>query len=106
MAKHGVIGLMRTLANELAPHFIRANSIHPSSTFTKMINNAAIWEVFAPGVENPTEADFGDTFTALNLLPIPWMLDRSGRYLKRRRVSRLRRVPLRHGGDLADRRRL
>jgi SDR family mycofactocin-dependent oxidoreductase len=73
MAKHGVIGLMRTLANELAPHFIRANSIHPSSTFTKMINNAAIWEVFAPGVENPTEADFGDTFTALNLLPIPWM---------------------------------
>jgi (+)-trans-carveol dehydrogenase len=73
MAKHGVIGLMRTLANELAPHFIRANSIHPSSTFTKMINNAAIWEVFAPGVANPTEADFGDTFTALNLLPIPWM---------------------------------
>jgi (+)-trans-carveol dehydrogenase len=73
MAKHAVVGLMRTLANELAPHFIRVNSIHPSSTFTKMINNPAIWAVFAPGVENPTEADFGDTFTALNLLPIPWM---------------------------------
>jgi SDR family mycofactocin-dependent oxidoreductase len=72
MAKHAVVGLMRTLANELAPKFIRANSIHPSSTFTKMINNEAIWEVFAPGVENPTEADFGDTFAALNLLPVPW----------------------------------
>jgi SDR family mycofactocin-dependent oxidoreductase len=72
MAKHAVVGLMRTLAAELAPKMIRCNSIHPSSTFTKMINNPAIWEVFAPGVENPTEADFGDTFASLNLLPVPW----------------------------------
>jgi SDR family mycofactocin-dependent oxidoreductase len=72
MAKHAVVGLMRTLAAELAPKMIRSNSIHPSSTFTKMINNPAIWEVFAPGVENPTEADFGDTFASLNLLPVPW----------------------------------
>jgi NAD(P)-dependent dehydrogenase (short-subunit alcohol dehydrogenase family) len=73
MGKHAVVGLMRTLANELAPHFIRANTIHPSSTFTKMIDNEAIWNAFAPGVQNPTVADFGDTFTAMNLLPIPWM---------------------------------
>ena len=72
MAKHAQVGLMRTLANELAPHFIRANSIHPSSTFTKMIDNAAIHAAFAPGVENPTVADFGDKFTAMNLLPVPW----------------------------------
>jgi len=67
-----VIGLMRSLANELAPQMIRVNSIHPSSTFTKMINNPAIWEAFAPGVENPTEADFGDTFESLNMLPVRW----------------------------------
>jgi SDR family mycofactocin-dependent oxidoreductase len=73
MGKHAVVGLMRTLANELAPHFIRANTIHPSSTNTKMIQNEAIWSAFAPGVENPTVDDFGDTFTAMNLLPIPWM---------------------------------
>jgi SDR family mycofactocin-dependent oxidoreductase len=73
MGKHAVVGLMRTLANELAPHFIRANTIHPSSVFSKMIDNEAIWSAFAPGVENPTVADFGDTFTAMNLLPIPWM---------------------------------
>jgi SDR family mycofactocin-dependent oxidoreductase len=72
MAKHAVVGLMRSLANELAPQMIRVNSIHPSSTFTKMINNAAIWEAFAPGVENPTEADFGDTFESLNMLPVRW----------------------------------
>jgi (+)-trans-carveol dehydrogenase len=73
MGKHAVVGLMRTLANELAPHFIRVNTIHPSSTNTKMIQNEAIWSAFAPGVENPTVDDFGDTFTAMNLLPIPWM---------------------------------
>ncbi|MBW0103462.1 mycofactocin-coupled SDR family oxidoreductase [Pseudonocardia sp. KRD291] len=73
MGKHAVVGLMRTLANELAPHFIRANTIHPSSTNTKMIQNEAIWSAFAPGVENPTVDDFGATFTAMNLLPIPWM---------------------------------
>jgi (+)-trans-carveol dehydrogenase len=72
MAKHGVVGLMRTLANELAPHFIRCNSVHPSSTFTKMIDNPAIWAAFAPGVENPTEKDFGHLFTEMNLLPVPW----------------------------------
>ncbi len=72
MAKHAVVGLMRSLANELAPHMIRCNSIHPSSTFTKMIDNAAIWAAFAPGVENPTVADFGDTFQAMNLLPVMW----------------------------------
>jgi (+)-trans-carveol dehydrogenase len=73
MGKHAVIGLMRSLANELAPKFIRCNTIHPSSTNTKMIQNEAIWSAFAPGVENPTVDDFGDTFTAMNLLPIPWM---------------------------------
>jgi (+)-trans-carveol dehydrogenase len=72
MAKHAVVGLMRTLANELAPHFIRCNSVHPSSTFTKMIDNPAIWAAFAPGVENPTEKDFGHLFTEMNLLPVPW----------------------------------
>lgn len=73
MGKHAVVGLMRTLANEFAPHFIRANTIHPSSVDTKMIQNEEIWSAFAPGVENPTVDDFGDTFTAMNLLPIPWM---------------------------------
>ncbi len=73
MAKHAVVGLMRSLANELAPHFIRVNSVHPSSTLTPMIDNAAIHAAFAPGVQNAKLEDFGETFTAMNLLPIPWM---------------------------------
>lgn len=38
-AKHGVVGLMRTLANELAPHGIRVNTIHPTGVDTKLLDN-------------------------------------------------------------------
>jgi (+)-trans-carveol dehydrogenase len=38
-AKHGLIGLMRTLANELAPHSIRVNTIQPTGVDTDLINN-------------------------------------------------------------------
>jgi NAD(P)-dependent dehydrogenase (short-subunit alcohol dehydrogenase family) len=35
-AKHGLVGLVRTLARELAPHRIRVNSIHPTGMDTPM----------------------------------------------------------------------
>ena len=33
-AKHGVVGLMRSLAKELAPHNIRVNTVHPTNVDT------------------------------------------------------------------------
>lgn len=41
-AKHGVIGLMRSWSNFLAPHFIRVNSIAPTTVKTPMANNGDI----------------------------------------------------------------
>jgi SDR family mycofactocin-dependent oxidoreductase len=38
-AKWGGMALMRTLAWELAPHFIRANVVHPTGVNTEMSNN-------------------------------------------------------------------
>jgi SDR family mycofactocin-dependent oxidoreductase len=38
-AKHGLVGLMRTLANELAPHMIRANTLHPTGVDTALLDN-------------------------------------------------------------------
>jgi (+)-trans-carveol dehydrogenase len=73
MAKHAVVGLMRSLANELAPHFIRANTIHPSSVNTRMTQNEVIWQIFAPDTPNPTVEDVKAAFTKLNLLPVPWL---------------------------------
>ena len=38
-AKHGIVGLMRTLARELAPDRIRVNTIHPTGVDSPMSNN-------------------------------------------------------------------
>jgi SDR family mycofactocin-dependent oxidoreductase len=72
-AKHGVVGLMRTLALELAPHSIRVNSIHPTQVDTPMIQNEATWRLFRPDLEHPTRADFEPASQAMNALPIPWV---------------------------------
>ena len=52
-AKHGVVGLMRTLAAELAPRWIRVNSIHPTQVDTAMIHNDGTYRKFRPDLENP-----------------------------------------------------
>lgn len=41
-AKHGVVGLMRTLAVELAPHGIRSNMVSPTAARTVMATNPAM----------------------------------------------------------------
>lgn len=43
-AKHGVVGLMKTLAIELAPHAIRSNLVSPTATRTIMSTNPAMAE--------------------------------------------------------------
>jgi len=73
MAKHGLVGLMRGLANELAHDFIRVNTVHPTSVNTDMINNSTIFELLRPDLENPTREDTVDVFSRMNLLPIPWV---------------------------------
>ena len=41
-SKHGIVGLMRTLANVLAPHSIRVNTVHPTAVNTMMAVNPAM----------------------------------------------------------------
>jgi SDR family mycofactocin-dependent oxidoreductase len=73
-AKHGVIGLMKVLAQELGPHRIRVNAICPTTVNTPLVVNDATFELFAPDVENPSEDDVREPFAALNILPdVPWI---------------------------------
>jgi SDR family mycofactocin-dependent oxidoreductase len=74
-AKHGVVGLMRTLALELAPDFIRVNSVHPTSVDTDMIQNDATYALFAGDlpVAERTRDVVGERFQTLNALPIKWV---------------------------------
>ncbi len=59
-AKHGVVGLMRVLAQELAPHMIRVNTVNPTTVNTPMIMSDAIYKLFRPDLENPTRADMAE----------------------------------------------
>ncbi|MBL7498830.1 mycofactocin-coupled SDR family oxidoreductase [Frankia sp. CNm7] len=72
-AKHGVVGLMKTLAQELAPHRIRVTTVNPTQVDTPMIMNEPMYRLFCPEVDNPTRADFAPVSRAMNALPIPWV---------------------------------
>jgi SDR family mycofactocin-dependent oxidoreductase len=73
-AKHGVVGLMRGMANELAPHQVRVNCIHPTNVDTPMIQNDAVRGAFRPDLDRPpTRAEFADAARAMNMLGVPWV---------------------------------
>jgi (+)-trans-carveol dehydrogenase len=72
-AKHGVVGLMRTLTQELAPHMIRVNSVHPTAVNTPMIMNDAMFRLFRPDLADPHRDDVAAAFAGLNSLPLGWV---------------------------------
>ena len=72
-AKHGLVGLMRALARELAADNIRVNSLHPTNVDTDMIMNEPTYRLFSPHIENPTREDFAEAALHTNLLPVPWV---------------------------------
>jgi SDR family mycofactocin-dependent oxidoreductase len=69
-AKHGVVGLMRSLAIELAPHRIRVNTIHPTAVDTDIVMNDAMKILFGGGVKLGDD-EFLAKLQELNLLPVP-----------------------------------
>ncbi|MFD4250049.1 mycofactocin-coupled SDR family oxidoreductase [Amycolatopsis thermoflava] len=76
-AKHGVIGLTRSIANELGAQGIRCNAIQPTSVLTDMIDHEAMYRLFRPDLESPTHEDFKEACQAgMNVLPIPWVQPR------------------------------
>jgi SDR family mycofactocin-dependent oxidoreductase len=73
-AKHGVIGLMKVLAQEAGLHGIRVNAICPTTVNTPLVINDGTFRLFAPHLENPGPADVREAFSGLNILPdVPWI---------------------------------
>ena len=72
-AKHGLVGLMRTLANELAPHKIRVNTVHPTNVATPMVINDVTFKMFRPDLADPSEEDILEAMTQMQALEIPWV---------------------------------
>lgn len=84
-AKHGLLGLMKTLAVELAPHAIRVNAVHPTAVATDMVQNEDIQDMLRAA------ESFGNDWTNLldvELLPpreisnaIRWLVSEDAQYV-------------------------
>lgn len=61
-SKHGVLGLMKSVARELAPHAVRCNAVLPGPTLTPMIDSQDLYDMITgqPGAtrEQMIEAGF------------------------------------------------
>jgi (+)-trans-carveol dehydrogenase len=72
VAKHGVLGLVRALALEMAPWMVRVNSVDPTAVATDMILNQSYQDQL--GDANSADPDaIRERFQRWNALPIPWV---------------------------------
>lgn len=70
-AKHGVVGLMRSMAQELGPHGIRVNSIHPTLVHTPMIDEIDWGRRMERS--DATIEDFKELYRQRHLMPVAWL---------------------------------
>lgn len=72
-SKHGVLGLMKSLAQELGPMGIRVNAVLPCSVDTDMIRYEDFRRMMRPDVENPSMDDLAEVMSKMQILPLPWV---------------------------------
>ncbi len=72
-AKWGVIGLVKSVAREVAANGITVNAVCPTNVDTDMIQNTTAYQLFLPDSENPTREEAAVAFQTLNAIPIPWV---------------------------------
>jgi (+)-trans-carveol dehydrogenase len=71
--KHGVIGLMRTLAIELAPQGVRVNAVAPGNVNTEMLVNQDTMRRFLPNVKEPTVEQFAEVAKLFHTMDVSWV---------------------------------
>lgn len=84
-AKHGIVGLMRSYANYLAPHRIRVNSVHPTGVRTPMVVNESMEKFLAAdpamgnAMANALPVDMVEPLDISNA--IAWLVSDDARYV-------------------------
>ena len=72
-AKHGVVGLMRSLSATMGPYNVRVNTVCPGNVGSPMLLNDMVATMFAGGAPGATVDDIKFPAQAMNLLPVPWV---------------------------------
>jgi SDR family mycofactocin-dependent oxidoreductase len=72
-AKWGVVGLVKSVAQDLAPWNVTVNAVAPTSVSTHMIHNDDLYGFFRPDLEHPTMEDVREPFKILNVQPVSWL---------------------------------
>jgi (+)-trans-carveol dehydrogenase len=72
-AKHGVMGIMRALANEVGPQGVRVNCVNPTNVDTRMLFNDAIYRLFRPDLEAPAREDVEVIMKGMHALDRGWV---------------------------------
>ncbi len=72
-SKWGVIGLVKSVAFELAAFGVTVNAVAPGNVSTPMIHNDILYGLMRPDLEHPTREDVEAGMTALHVQPVPWL---------------------------------
>jgi SDR family mycofactocin-dependent oxidoreductase len=72
-AKWGVIGLVKTLALEVADKGITVNAVCPATVDTGMVHNPALYGLFAPDLAAPSREDVEPRYAAMSPMGVPWV---------------------------------
>jgi (+)-trans-carveol dehydrogenase len=72
-SKWAVVGLAKTMANELAASGIRVNCICPGTVGTDMVLNDGAYRLFRPDLANPAAQDMVGVLSSLNPMGRPWL---------------------------------
>jgi SDR family mycofactocin-dependent oxidoreductase len=72
-SKWGVIGLVKSVAFELAHFGVTVNAIAPGNVSTPMIHNDTLYGLMRPDLDHPTRDDVAPGMAALHVQPVPWI---------------------------------
>src|SRR5207248_1682710 len=70
-AKHGVAGLVKSLAHELGPEGVTINLLVPNGVGTRMIHNQPTYDLL--NANDPTLEGSQAAMASGNAIPLPWI---------------------------------